>query len=101
MRRRPLIVACVTGVALLAPCPLVAQGPGPKQLFTEALARFSLALDGAYGDEGPAAAESLSSMERIRERWDALIRTFEAGMAADVGGAPARCRHADARRTGR
>lgn len=89
MRRRPLIVACVTGVALLAHPPLMAQGPGPKQLFTEALARFSLALDGAYGDEGLTAAESLSSMERIRERWDALIRTFEAGMAADVGGAPA------------
>ena len=89
MMRRPLIVACVTGAALLGPRPLAAQVPGPKQVFTEALARFSLALDGAYGDEGPAAAESLSQMERVRERWDALIRTYETGMAADVGGAPA------------
>ena len=28
-------------------------------------------------------------MERVRQRWDALIRTYETGMAADVGGAPA------------
>ena len=89
MARWPVIVACVAGVALLAPRPLAAQGPGPKQVFTDALARFSLALDGAYGDEGPAAAESLSQMERVRQRWDALIRNYETGMAAEVGGAPA------------
>ena len=85
MARWPLIVACVAGVALLAPACLAAQGPGPKTGFTDALARFSLALDGAYGDEGPAAAESLSQMERVRQRWDALIRTYETGMAAEVG----------------
>jgi hypothetical protein len=89
MARWLVIVACVAGVALLAPRPLTAQGPGPKQVFTDALARFSLALDGAYGDEGPAAAESLSQMERVRQQWDALIRNYETGMAAEVGGAPA------------
>ena len=92
MRRWALIVACVAGMALLAPsqvAPVVAQGQGPKQAFTEALARFSLAVDGSYGDEGPRAAESLSQMERVRERWDALIRTYETGMAAERASAPA------------
>ena len=89
MMRRPLIVACVTGGTLLASTLLLAQAPGPKQVFTETLARLSLALDGGYGDEGRAAAESLSQLERIRERWDALIRSYETGMAAEVGGAPA------------
>ncbi|HWN86476.1 MAG TPA: tetratricopeptide repeat protein [Vicinamibacterales bacterium] len=89
MARWPVVVACVAGVVLLAPRQLAAQGPGPKQAFTGALARFSLALDGAYGDEGPAAAESLSQMERVRQQWDSLIRTYETGLAAEVGGAPA------------
>jgi len=53
---------------LAAAAPGRAQNVDPKAAFTEALARFSLALDGAFGDEGPAATASLASSALITER---------------------------------
>jgi len=73
---------------LVSVAPGHAQNLDPKALFTEALARFSLALDGAFGDDGPAAASSLAAMDRARQQWDSVIRTYEAGLAADVRNAP-------------
>ena len=73
---------------LAAAAPGRAQNVDPKAAFTEALARFSLALDGAFGDEGPAATASLAAMDRARQQWDSVIRTYEAGLAADVRRAP-------------
>jgi tetratricopeptide (TPR) repeat protein len=81
---RPLFVACALGAVLLAPWAASAQGQGPKQAFTDALARFSLALDGTYGDEGATAAASVAAMAQVRQQWDTLIRTYETGMAAEV-----------------
>lgn len=81
-------MACAVGAVFVAPQRILAQGQSPKQAFTEALARFSLALDGTYGDEGATATESLARLEQIRQQWDGLIRKYEAGMAAELGAAP-------------
>jgi len=65
-----------------------AQNVESKVVFTDALARFSLALDGAFGDEGPAVATSLAAMDRARQQWDSVIRAYEAGLASEVRSAP-------------
>jgi len=74
-------------VALLAVPNLAAgQVADPKTDFADALAQFSLALDGAYGDEGPRILSSLESMERGLAKWDETIRDYEMGVAAETKG---------------
>jgi tetratricopeptide (TPR) repeat protein len=81
--------ACLAAVWLLGSAASgQAQDADPKSAFTAALARFSLALDGAFGDEGPGISASLAAMDRARQQWDAVIRTYEAGLAAEVRSAP-------------
>src|SRR4029434_689153 len=46
--------------------------------------QFSLALDGAYGDEGLRVRSSLDAMSRALAEWDAVLRKYEAAMAADL-----------------
>jgi len=82
------VVASLAAVALVAAAPGYAQNTNPKSAFTEALARFSLALDGAFGDEGPVASVSLAALDRARQQWDAVIRTYETGLAAEIASAP-------------
>ena len=43
---------------------LTAQSPEPKAAFVQAVGQFSLALDGAYGDEGARIRSSLDAMSR-------------------------------------
>jgi tetratricopeptide (TPR) repeat protein len=75
-------------VALLAvPNLAAAQVADPKADFTEALAQFSLALDGTYGDEGPRILSSLESMERGLAKWDETIRAYESGIGVETKGA--------------
>jgi tetratricopeptide (TPR) repeat protein len=82
---RPAASACTAALWLLAAAaPGHAQTGDPKTTFTDALARFSLALDGAFGDEGTTAASSLAAMDRARQQWDSVIRTYEAGLAAEA-----------------
>jgi tetratricopeptide (TPR) repeat protein len=76
-------------VALVAAArPGHAQNTDPKAAFTAGLARFSLALDGLFGDEGAVASASLAAMDRARQQWDAVIRAYEAGLAGEVAKAP-------------
>jgi tetratricopeptide (TPR) repeat protein len=63
------------------------QVADPKTDFVQSLARFSLGLEGAYGDEGSTIRSSLASMDQELERWDAGIRTYETAMASEVRGA--------------
>src|SRR5688572_26023666 len=79
----------VTGLlfALLAVPTLARQAADPKAGFVQALARFSLALDGAYGDEGSSIRSSLESMSQELRRWDAVIQSYEIAMARELGGA--------------
>jgi tetratricopeptide (TPR) repeat protein len=82
-------VSWLAAAALLAAAwPGHAQNTNPKAAFTNALAGFSLALDGTFGDEGPVATASLAAMDRARQQWDAVIRAYEMGLAAEVAKAP-------------
>jgi tetratricopeptide (TPR) repeat protein len=74
-------------LALLAAPSAGGQIAGPKADFVQALAQFSLGLEGAYGDEGIRIRSSLNSMDLELERWDATIRTYETAMASEVSGA--------------
>jgi tetratricopeptide (TPR) repeat protein len=72
---------------LIAAPAIGGQIAGPKTDFVQALAQFSLGLEGAYGDEGIRIRSSLNSMDLELERWDATIRTYETAMASEVSGA--------------
>ncbi len=63
---------------------LIGQSPEPKTAFLQAVGQFSLALDGAYGDEGARVQASLEAMARSLAEWDAMLRRYEAAMAADL-----------------
>ena len=45
---------------------LTGQSPEPKAAFIQAVGQFSLALDGAYGDEGARVRSSLDAISRRR-----------------------------------
>ena len=66
---------------------LAGQGIDPKTSFIQALAQFSLALDGTYGDEGSRIRSSLDAMDRGLDEWDRTIGTAEAAMPSQVSGA--------------
>jgi len=74
-------------VALATSSRLVAQGSDPRGDFLNALGRFSLALDGAYGDEGRQLSSALDAMAAALSQWDALIQSRESAMVADIAGA--------------
>ena len=83
------VVAGLAAVALIAAAmPGHAQNANPKAAFTSGLASFSLALDGAFGDEGPVITSGLAAMDRARQQWDAVIRAYEMGLAGEVAKAP-------------
>jgi tetratricopeptide (TPR) repeat protein len=63
---------------------LTGQSPDPRAAFVQAVGQFSLALDGAYGDEGARVRSSLDAMSRALGEWDAMLRKYEAAMAADI-----------------
>ena len=69
---------------LLGGAALAGQSPEPKAAFLQAVGQFSLALDGAYGDEGARLRTSLDAMSRALDEWDGMLRKYEAAMAADL-----------------
>ena len=71
--------------ALAIAAPAFGQAADPRAAFTDALGRFSLALGGTYGDEGNRIRSSLDSVDRTLEQWETVIRTYERGMAAEIG----------------
>ena len=73
-----------TLLTLLGAAALVAQSPQPKTAFVEAVAQFSLALDGAYGDEGGRLRASLDALSRSLDQWDAMVRGSETAIVADL-----------------
>ena len=78
-RTASTLLTLVVGAATLT-----AQSPEPKATFLQAVGQFSLALDGAYGDEGLRVRSSLDAMSRALAEWDAVLRKYEAAMAADI-----------------
>jgi tetratricopeptide (TPR) repeat protein len=93
MRIRILLLGAVT-IATLTGHGAAGQGADPKTdpktNFVQALARFSLELDGGYGDEGSRLWADLESMDRGLEQWDATVRTYEAAMILEIKGAEPR-----------
>lgn len=88
MARTSSTLAHVVLGALLAAMPvraLHAQTADPRAEFLDALGRFSLALEGTYGDEGPRLAADVDAMTTALARWDASVQTRERAMAAELG----------------
>ncbi len=103
-RRRPpspaacrlsCLAACRTLVLLASawlvatPEPATAQTLDPKAGVIEALGGLGVALDGAFGDEGPTVASSLDALAQGIRQWEALIQGYEGAIAAERSGADA------------
>src|SRR5581483_934068 len=69
---------------LAAASPAAGQSTDPKAAFVEGLARFSTALDGAYGDEPREIRAGLDAMARGLEVWDATVGASAAALAAEL-----------------
>jgi tetratricopeptide (TPR) repeat protein len=80
-------IAAAVLLAVAAGPTIAGQAGNPKQDFLDALGRFSLALDGTYGDEGNSIRSNLEALGQALARWDAAIRGSEAGMASELGAA--------------
>ena len=78
-RTASTLLTLVVGAATLT-----GQSPEPKAAFLQAVGQFSLALDASYGDEGVRVRSSLDAMSRALGEWDAVLRKYEAAMAADL-----------------
>jgi len=63
-----VVFVCVL-VALAPSSRPAAQGSDPRGDFLNALGRFSLALDGAYGDEGRQLSSALDAMAAALSQW--------------------------------
>jgi tetratricopeptide (TPR) repeat protein len=85
-------VAAASVVLLLAwsSYPALAQvAADPKAAFFQSLARFSVALDGQFGDEGRDVRAALEGMVRGLDAWDSAIRASESSFARSLPGSAA------------
>lgn len=76
MSRRASSLALL--VLFYLPSPAAAQ----HDAFIDALADFTAALPGTYGDEGAAARAALGRLERGIAEWDRTLREYEANVKA-------------------
>jgi tetratricopeptide (TPR) repeat protein len=59
-----------------------------RDAFIQGVANFVNAANGTSGDEGPALAAAIDTMAAGLAQWDAAVAKVEAGLAAQIGGAP-------------
>jgi tetratricopeptide (TPR) repeat protein len=85
MRRSRVLPPVLLATFVL--CPSIAQAQGKDQ-FVQGLVAFLTAVEGTYGDEGPAVVASIQSMAEGLAQWDASVARVESGLAAEIGGAP-------------
>ena len=71
---------------LLVLWPPLAQAQA-KDAFVDGLTQLINAVDGSFGDEGPALAAAVAAMARGLAEWDARIAGVESGFRADVAAA--------------
>src|SRR4051812_29764750 len=71
-----IVAACAGVVLLLLPSAALAQ----RDAFVEALAGFTSALPGTYGDESVDTRASLDRMERGLAEWDRTLREYESNV---------------------
>jgi tetratricopeptide (TPR) repeat protein len=86
--------ACVGFVQLILPSPAIAQ----HNAFVEAVAEFTAALSGSYGDEAVAARAALDRLQRGLAEWDRSLREYESNVAA-IGPTASASRVLDMHRT--
>jgi tetratricopeptide (TPR) repeat protein len=84
MSRLNLVLSC-TALVLLWPSSVRAQ---VKDAFLQGVADFVNAANGLSGDEGPALTAAIDAMANGLGQWDAAVAKVEAGLAAQIGGAP-------------
>lgn len=83
--RAPLLPGVLLAVSAMAAQPALAQqAPDLKAEFVRAVGQFSLAVDGTFGDEGPAILSHLETMRQALGRWDALVERYEASMRSEI-----------------
>jgi tetratricopeptide (TPR) repeat protein len=59
-----------------------------RDAFTQGVADFVNAANGLSGDEGPALTAAINAMAAGLAQWDGAVAKVEAGLAAEIGGAP-------------
>jgi tetratricopeptide (TPR) repeat protein len=84
MLRLHLALFCAT---CLLTCPVSALAQS-KDAFIEGLADFVNAANGMKGDEGPALTAAVESMAAGLAQWNGAVGKVEAGLAAEITGAP-------------
>jgi tetratricopeptide (TPR) repeat protein len=83
--RRATVWLLVCGLAsVLTARSAAGQAVDPKTSFVQALARFSLYLDGVFGDEGQAIRLNLDAMSRGLLLWDLTLRQSESDMTTGL-----------------
>jgi tetratricopeptide (TPR) repeat protein len=78
-----LRLACTLWLVLW---PQLAQAQA-KDAFVDGLTQLINAVDGSFGDEGPALAAAVAAMARGLAEWDARIAGVESGFRSDVAAA--------------
>jgi tetratricopeptide (TPR) repeat protein len=76
---RLVVIACLVG-------PSIAYAQA-KDAFVEALTQLINAVDGTFGDEGPALTAAVDAMARGLADWDARVAQVESGFRSDVASA--------------
>jgi tetratricopeptide (TPR) repeat protein len=82
---RTHLLRLALSVTLLWPSHAHAQA---KDAYVEGLTQLINAVDGTFGDEGPALQAALEAMARGLAAWDARVAGVEAGFRADVANVP-------------
>jgi tetratricopeptide (TPR) repeat protein len=81
LRSRPTFLSIWIAAVLLCPSLTHAQA---KEAFVEGLTQLINAIDGTFGDEGPALTAAVDAMTRGLAEWDARIARVEAGFRTDA-----------------
>jgi len=74
-------------LAAVSATPAGQAAASPRADFLDALGRFSLALDGRYGDEGPRLQSAVVTMADALVRWDEAIAGYARALEAKISGA--------------
>ena len=86
MTRRHVIAALVCAAIEITPELALAQ----KEVVQQAIAEFTTAIAGTFGDEGTLIGPTLDRMSAGLAEWDQAIQTFEARVVSESPSAPPR-----------
>ena len=82
---RTFFLRLVLTASVLWPTHVYAQA---KDAFVQGLTQLINAVDGTFGDEGPALAAAIDAMARGLVDWDERVARVESGFRADIASAP-------------